>query len=173
MPSTVFSQGGQEFPGQRVYTLHLGLALAHRSGACSAEAHEERRGLRARAPATLLPAAVDGGLDIQRASQDECAHAGRAGDLVSREGDHGGLADHRRQVKPRCGLHRVGVKRNVPFGRDGGEFGDGLERAGLVVGGHDRHDARLGPQRGGERVRQDPPLVVDREGRDLHTQRCQ
>ena len=68
------------------------------------------------------------------------------------------------------GLHGVGVEQGaVPVG-ELGELVHLLDRPDDVVGGHDRDEARVRAQRGGEGRRRDDAVLADRQVRDLHAE---
>ena len=118
----------------------LGLDVAHRHGLL--ERDGERRGCRPRRGCRCAPGAP-------------ARHRGRWG-RAGRRGGPGGRRRptgppilwraHRHQVGAALveahrevgdGLHGVGVERDAVLARDGGELGDRLHRADLVVGPHD------------------------------------
>ena len=106
-----------------------------------------RRCFRACSKAMLLAAATnkwleaDARTDVERANALGCIH------LVPDDGEQvnvklddidGELADS---------LGGIGVQEDAVLMGDGGEFGDRLQHAGLIIGVHDRHQVRRLAQR--------------------------
>jgi hypothetical protein len=109
----------------------------------------------------LLAAAVDQGFESDASPDVEGGDTFRGVHLVPDQGQQ--IDPERGDVDRNLadGLGGVGVEQNPVLVGDAGEFGDGLQGAGLVVGQHDRYQHGAVGDRGGERRRLDPALDVD------------
>ena len=114
----------------------------------------------------FLAAAVDHRPYGDAVADVERADAFRSAELVPGHGEqvHVQFVDGERDFAD--GLGGVGVKQRTGLMGEGGEFGDGLDRAGLVVGVHHGHQQRVGRERCLQVGRVDQTVGVDRQDGD-------
>ena len=105
-----------------------------------AEADNAGHVLRACPAPPLLAATLDQGLDPNPLAEHEGANALGAADLVGRQRHHVGAK--RREIKgePTRDLNRIAVQKAACRMDDRGRFSDRLDRAGLVIGRHQRSE---------------------------------
>jgi len=122
---------------------------------------------RAGAALAFMPSAK-----LRTAEFDALADEKRAGAFGRAElvaGDRVEIHAQGRHVEPdfASGLDAVGMQERASFVRDGGNFGDGLDGAGLVVGVHDGDQAGIGCDGLTDGVGIDHALRVHRDARDV------
>ena len=119
----------------------------------------------------LLRAALLLGEDVRPVADVERADALGPLELVRAERDEVRAERLDVEVDVRRGLDRVDVEDDALARPDpGGDLGDRLDRADLVVGEHDRDQDRLVVERRLELVGIDPAVAVDRQLDDLEAE---
>jgi hypothetical protein len=164
--------GGEEIALERVaqrgHAADLGEA---RPGACGgdAEADQCRDVLGAGAAVALLASAGHLRDQPRAAAHPQRAGALRAGELVPGDGEqiYAERRDVERQLAGR--LHGVRVEQRTAGVGDGGELGDRLDGADLVVGVHHRHQRGAIGDQGVQGIRRDDAGSIDAEPADIPT----
>ncbi len=116
--------------------------LFNRFPRCGTKSGDGRRVFRAGARPRLLSPAGDQRRNAQPGASDDGTNAARTADLVAGQRENvaaQGLDGHR---QPARNLDRIHVQHATGGMNDRGGFGDRLDHAGLVVGGHDGHQGR-------------------------------
>jgi hypothetical protein len=105
-----------------------------------AKSDNARHVLRSRAAPPLLAAALDQGLDRCTVVEHERAHTLGTADLVGGEAQHVGAERVHIELDPSRRLNGIGVEDPAGVMHDARGLCDRLDRAGLIVGGHQRHE---------------------------------
>src|SRR3546814_326691 len=122
---------------------------------------------RAGAYTAPLAAAVKQGVDGDAFANPQCADALGSVNLVGGGGDQGAGVERARDTPE--ALHGVAEQERPPAAGDGGDFGDGLDGADLVVDEHGGNEAGAGVDATGEEVEIDEAVRLHGRDIDLET----
>ena len=127
--------------------------------------------LGARPPPPLLAAADEERVERRVGAHPERRHAGRAVELVAAQRQP--VRPQRRHVDRHLAhrLHRVAEHRHAALAAEGGDLGDRLQGADLVVGEHQRDELRVIGERRRHRRRVDHAAGAGRHPRHRHPRR--
>ena len=161
VPGTAASEPVGQPVAQRGHPVDRSPAPGHGGGQGGGHAHSPGHVRGPAAPTPLLAAAVDAGPDPAHRPDDQGTAALRTAELVGADRHQPGScgAGTRRRATARPGRRRcAGPHRATGDATTAGHLVERLDRADLVVDGHDRHQAHVVPAGVGQGVEVDPAV---------------
>ena len=123
---------------------------------------------RAGAFSALLRTALDKRCQRKTATRIQHANALRAMKLMGRQAEHVNVLLFDVDVKMPRRLHGIGMERHIRLAAHRADFGNGLNRANLVVRIHDSHQARIGANRRLNLLRRNQAVFMHVQIRNLN-----